>query len=57
MSILNIALQNVSLEKIKMDDNSEMLMKNASNMHAIGHKIEKHPDHCYIETSPRITQS
>ena len=44
MSILNIALQNVSLQRSKMDDNSEILTKNASNMHMIRRLIEKHPE-------------
>ena len=44
MSILNIALQNVSLQRSKMDDNSEILTKNASNMHMIRQLIEKHPE-------------
>ena len=43
MSILNLALQNVSLERKEMDEESEKLMKNKNNMQAVRDVIKSHP--------------
>ena len=42
MSILNLALQNVSLERKQMDEESEKLVKN-KNMQAVRDVIKSHP--------------
>ena len=43
MSILNLALQNISLERKEMDEQSEKLMKNKNNMQAVRDVIKSHP--------------
>ena len=35
MSVLNLTLQNVSLERKEMDEEAEKLIKNKNNMHAV----------------------
>ena len=44
MSILNLALQNVSLERKEMDRESEKVMKNKNNMKAVRDVIKSHPE-------------
>lgn len=43
MSILNLALQNVSLERKEMDEEAEKLIKNKNNMQAVRDVIKSHP--------------
>lgn len=43
MSVLNLALQNVSLERKQMDEESEKLIKNKNNMQAVRDVIKSHP--------------
>lgn len=50
MSILNLVLQNVSLERKRTDEESEKLMKN--NMQAVWETINSHPGvHLKVEES------
>ena len=44
MSILNLALQNVSLERKEMDKESEKVMKNKKNVKAVQDVIKSHPE-------------
>ena len=44
MSVLNLALQNVSLERNLMDDESEKLVKNDNNVKAVRETIRCHPE-------------
>lgn len=44
MSILNLTLQNVSLERNLMDDESEKLVKNDNNVKAVHETIKHHPE-------------
>ena len=44
MSILNLALQNVSLERKEMDRESEKVMKNKNNMKAVRDVIKSHSE-------------
>ena len=43
MSIQNLALQNVSLERKQMDEESEKLIKNKNNMQSVRDVIKSHP--------------
>ena len=44
MSILNLALQNVPLERKEMDKESEKVMKNKKNVKAVRDVIKSHPE-------------
>ena len=44
MSVLNLALQNVSLERNLMDEESEKLVKNDNNVKAVRETIRRHPE-------------